>query len=71
MGLIRHSSCVRTLFPGAWSRTLKWAHLAGMSKAMGYSVGLALIIFSFWVAFLVWRLKALERCGFSNGEVHA
>ena len=50
MGQIRHSSCVSMVSPGACKSPLKWAHLAGESKTMGYSVGLTLIIFSFRVA---------------------
>jgi len=50
LGQIRHSSCVSMVSPGACKSPLKWAHLAGESKTMGYSVGLTLIIFSFRVA---------------------
>jgi hypothetical protein len=37
------------LSPGAWSKPLKWAHFAGESKTMGYSVGFTSIILLFSV----------------------
>jgi hypothetical protein len=49
LGQIRHSSSVSMLSPGACRSSLKWAHLAGESKTVGYSVGLMLIIFEFSV----------------------
>ncbi len=45
LGQIRHSSWVSVLPGGAFSSPLKWAHLAGESKTVGYSVALTSIIF--------------------------
>jgi hypothetical protein len=48
-GQIKHSSWVSIAPGGALSNPLKWAHFAGLSKTMGYSVGFTSTIFSFSV----------------------
>lgn len=49
LGQTKHSSLESTLSGGVLRSPLKWAHLAGESKTVGYSVALMLMIFSFSV----------------------
>jgi hypothetical protein len=43
--------------PGACKSPLKWAHLAGESKTIGYSVGLMLIIFELSVLMSIFDMQ--------------